>query len=65
MFRPEMFAKPEWATTENTGDEEWRVTLRNFGKGLVWVLIVTAGLVAACFYFIWILITAAFKVGNS
>jgi hypothetical protein len=65
MFKPEMFAKPEWATDRNTGDEEWRVTLRNFGKGLVWVLIVTAGLVAACFYFIWILITAAFKVGNS
>ena len=42
MFKPERFAKPEWATTETTGDEEWRVTLRNFGKGLVWVLIVTA-----------------------
>lgn len=65
MFKPEMFKQPEWATVENTGDEEWRVTLRNFGKGLVWVLIVTAGLVAACFYFVWILIAAAFKVGNS
>jgi len=50
---------------ETTGDEEWRVTLRNFGKGLVWVSIVTAGLVAACFYFVWIIIAAAFKVGNS
>ena len=65
MFRPEMFVKPTWDTAETTGDEEWRVTLRNLGKGLVWVLIVTAGLVAACFYFIWIIIAAAFKVGDS
>jgi hypothetical protein len=65
MFKPEIFKQPEWDTVENTGDEEWRVTLRNFGKGLVWVLIVTAGLVAACFYFIWILIAAAFKAGES
>jgi len=65
MFKPEMFAKPEWDTVETTGDEEWRVTLRNFGKALTWLLIVTAGLVAACFYFIWIIIAAAFKVGNS
>ena len=65
MFRPEMFKQPTYDTVETTGEEQWRVTLRNFGKGLIWVAWITLGLIAACFYFIWILITGAFKAGNS
>ena len=65
MFKPDMFAQPEWATPGNTSDEEWRIVLRNAGKLMGWIAMVTLGLVAACFYFIWIIIAAAFKVGNS
>jgi hypothetical protein len=65
MFRPEMFAKPEYDTVEDGSPEAWKVTLTNFGKGLVWVAWITVGLVAACFYFIWIVIASTFKIGNS
>lgn len=65
MFKPEMFKQPEYETVEPGSPEEWQTTLRNLGKGLVWLLWISLGLVAACFYFIWLIIQSAFKVGNS